>query len=139
MGQQQLLLIILGVIVVGIAVVVGISMFKDNAISSNRDAVVNDLVYLGGRAQQYYRRPVALGGGQGSYAGILQIDKLSGPVGGTSWTNGNGTYTVTSQSQDQVVINGKGRENAGPGVAVEVNCYVGVAGNPDSLWTVVVQ
>jgi hypothetical protein len=39
MGQQQLLLIILGVIVVGIAVAVGITMFKDNAVSANRDAV----------------------------------------------------------------------------------------------------
>ena len=51
MGQQQLLLIILGVVVVGIAVVVGITMFQDNAISANRDAVTNDLVSLGARAQ----------------------------------------------------------------------------------------
>ena len=43
MGQQQLLLIILGVIVVGIAVAVGITMFSDSAISANRDAVTNDL------------------------------------------------------------------------------------------------
>ena len=46
MGQQQLLLIILGVIIVGIAVAVGITMFQDNAISANRDAVTNDLVQL---------------------------------------------------------------------------------------------
>ena len=64
MGQQQLLLIILGVIVVGIAVAVGITMFQDNAISANRDAVTNDLVNLAARAQQYYRRPTALGGAQ---------------------------------------------------------------------------
>ena len=31
MGQQQLLLIVLGVIVVGIAVVVGINLFNANA------------------------------------------------------------------------------------------------------------
>jgi len=68
MGQQQLLLIILGVIVVGIAVAVGITMFQDNAVSANRDAVTNDLVNLAARAQQFYRRPTALGGGQGSFA-----------------------------------------------------------------------
>ncbi len=70
MGQQQLLLIILGVIVVGIAVVVGITMFQDNAISANRDAVTNDLVSLGARAQQYYRRPTPVGGGGVSFVGL---------------------------------------------------------------------
>ena len=41
MGQQQLLLIVLGVIVVGIAVVVGINLFNANSISSDRDGVVS--------------------------------------------------------------------------------------------------
>jgi Tfp pilus assembly protein PilE len=70
MGQQQLLLIILGVIVVGIAVAVGITMFQDNAVSANRDAVVNDLVNLAARAQQFYRRPTSLGGGQNTFNGL---------------------------------------------------------------------
>ena len=65
MGQQQLLLIILGVIVVGIAVAVGITMFSDSSINANRDALASDLVNMASRAQQYYRRPTALGGGQG--------------------------------------------------------------------------
>jgi hypothetical protein len=69
MGQQQLLLIILGVIVVGIAVAVGITMFSDSAINANRDAMVNDLVNLASRAQQFYRRPSSLGGGGNSFAG----------------------------------------------------------------------
>ncbi len=72
MGQQQLLLIILGVIVVGIAVVVGITMFQDNAISANRDAVTNDLVNLGARAQQFYRRPLTRWG----------LEQLHGPDDG---------------------------------------------------------
>jgi len=37
MGQQQLLLIAYGVIVVGIAVVVGITLFSTLAAESNRD------------------------------------------------------------------------------------------------------
>ena len=47
MGQQQLLLIVLGVIIVGIAVVVGINLFNANATNANRDAVVSDLNNLG--------------------------------------------------------------------------------------------
>jgi len=43
MGQQQLLLIVLGVIIVGIAVVVGINLFNANATNANRDGVISDL------------------------------------------------------------------------------------------------
>jgi hypothetical protein len=113
MGQQQLLLIILGVIVVGIAVAVGITMFQDNAVSANRDAVVNDLVNLSARAQQFYRRPQSLGGGQNSFLGLNTngISKLVNvPSGSTSWVNANGTYTVVSASDSNVVLQGLGNE-----------------------------
>jgi Tfp pilus assembly protein PilE len=114
MGQQQLLLIILGVIVVGIAVAVGITMFQDNAVSANRDAVVNDLVNLAARAQQFYRRPTSLGGGQNSFAllsGATSICKLVNvPTTSTSWQNANGTYAIQSAVDSMVVIQGTGNE-----------------------------
>jgi Tfp pilus assembly protein PilE len=106
MGQQQLLLIILGVIVVGIAVAVGITMFQDNAVSANRDAVVNDLVNLAARAQQFYRRPTSLGGGQNSFAGLSTngISKLVNvPTGAGSWQNANGTYRIDGTPTDSLV------------------------------------
>ena len=134
MGQQQLLLIILGVIVVGIAVIVGISMFQDNAISANRDAVTNDLVNLGARAQQYYRRPVALGGGGNVFTGCT-IDKLAGPIGGTSWINPNGVYTVIgTATATEVNLQGLGTEKSG-GNLVQVTCRI----TADSLVTTVVN
>lgn len=71
MGQQQLLLIVLGVIIVGIAVVVGINVFTASAASSNRDAVIADLTTIGSMAQGYYRKPGALGGGCNSFDGSL--------------------------------------------------------------------
>ena len=57
MGQQQLLLIVLGVIVVGIAVVVGINLFNANAESSTQDSIVSQCTNLGAMAQQYYKKP----------------------------------------------------------------------------------
>jgi hypothetical protein len=110
MGQQQLLLIILGVIVVGIAVAVGITMFTDNAISANRDAVTNDLVNLAARAQQFYRRPTALGGGGNNFTGLTAdaagLRKLTNRE-----TNANGTYSITSAgTATSVVLQGVGTE-----------------------------
>jgi Tfp pilus assembly protein PilE len=88
MGQQQLLLIVLGVIIVGIAIAVGISMFKSNAQSSNRDAIVNDLNNLAAQAQQYYRKPTSMGGGAQAFNGFGLASADTG--------NGNGSYFLTS-------------------------------------------
>ena len=70
MGQQQLLLIVLGVIIVGIAVVVGINLFNANAEESTKDTMVSEGTNLGAMAQQYFKKPVALGGGGNSFAGF---------------------------------------------------------------------
>jgi hypothetical protein len=134
MGQQQLLLIILGVIVVGIAVVVGITMFQDNAVSANRDAVTNDLVNLGARAQQFYRRPTSLGGGQNSFTLLgSDMSKLVNGATAASWINPNGTYTLTGGDQE-ITLTGTGTEKVS-GNLVQVTCLV----KPDSLSTTVVH
>jgi Tfp pilus assembly protein PilE len=88
MGQQQLLLIVLGVIIVGIAIAVGISMFKSNAQSSNRDQVINDLNNLAAKAQQYYRKPTAMAGGGQSFGGFS--------MAAVDTSNANGRYWVTA-------------------------------------------
>jgi len=124
MGQQQLLLIILGVIVVGIAVAVGITMFQDNAVSANRDAVTNDLVNLASRAQQFYRRPTALGGGGNSFVGITAdaagLAKLT-----SKSKNANGTYSVsTPGTSTSVVLAGTGTEKGTNGSAISVTMSV---------------
>jgi Tfp pilus assembly protein PilE len=137
MGQQQLLLIILGVIVVGIAVAVGITMFQDNAVSANRDAVANDLINLASKAQQYYRRPTALGGGQGQFIGIT-MKNLVNTTSTTAWSNPNGSYTIgtpTAGAQGYVDVTGTGTENGNDG-ATPVEVHVRVWAGRDSVWVV---
>ena len=90
MGQQQLLLIVLGVIIVGIAIAVGISMFKSNAQSSNRDQVINDLNNLAAKAQQYYRKPISMAGGGQSFANF----GVNAGLSTTDTSNANGHYAV---------------------------------------------
>ena len=87
MGQQQLLLIILGVIIVGIAIAVGLSLFTAQSIQSNRDAIINDLNNLAAQAYQYRIRPTSMGGGQGDYSSFVIPTKMK--------TNENATYSAT--------------------------------------------
>ena len=101
MGQQQLLLIVLGVIVVAIAIVVGFNMFNSNAISSNRDSVVSDLNNLGTMAQQYWRRPSAMGGGDRTFTGWTIPTHTD--------TTPNGTYVATVAAQTITLV-GTGTE-----------------------------
>ena len=107
MGQQQLLLIILGVIVVGIAVAVGITMFSDNAISANRDAVTNDLVNLASRAQQYYRRPASMGGGEGASKSGGGRQHPSSPWG--QYAKGLNTRKKRNLSDKYIIRSRKGK------------------------------
>ena len=71
MGQQQLLLIVLGVIIVGIAVVVGINVFTASSLQANNNAIISDLQTIGSMAQQFYRKPTAMGGGGNTFTGFV--------------------------------------------------------------------
>ena len=95
MGQQQLLLIVLGVIIVGIAIAVGISMFKSNAQSSNRDQVINDMNNLAAKAQQFYRKPTAMAGGGQSF-GAVSASIPGFTLAPVDTGNANGSYYVTN-------------------------------------------
>lgn len=88
MGQQQLLIIIAGIVIVGGAVVSGISFFYMNAASANRDAIAIDLNNLATIAWKYKKTPSSLGGGNNSFTGF------SIPVGLVN--NANGTYSIFS-------------------------------------------
>jgi hypothetical protein len=97
MGQQQLLLIILGVIIVGIAIAVGLQLFQAGSVGANQDAMQNDMMNIAAHAQQHFVRPASMGGGNGSFDG----SNTDGDVVGQEYLlpvrleeTGNGTYTV---------------------------------------------
>ena len=77
MGQQQLLLIVLGVIIVGIAVVVGINLFNANAEESAIDTTVSEATNIAAMGLQYYNKPEALGGGGNDFTGFDLIVPVS--------------------------------------------------------------
>lgn len=94
MGQQQLLLIVLGVIIVGIAVVVGINLFNANAESSAKDTVVSGATNIGALAQQYFKKPTSMGGGGNSFVGFTIPSKLAADsVAAVTYSAGTPTAT----------------------------------------------
>lgn len=104
MGQQQLLLIILGVIIVGIAIAVGISQFSANSTQANKDGVTSSLVNLAANAYQFRIRPSTMGGGSNSYVGYTIPTKMA--------SDDNGAYTLNgSPTSVQIQLNGTSSVN----------------------------
>lgn len=105
MGQQQLLLIILGVIIVGIAIAVGLSLFAANSVQANKDAMINDINNLAANAYQFKIRPASMAGGGGSYVGYDIPFKMS--------SNDNATYVASAQSDVNCTFTGTTHVNTG--------------------------
>ena len=125
MGQQQLLLIVLGIIIVGIAIFVGIGLFRASAIDAKRNNVTNDLINLASLAQQYYMRPAAIGGGSRSFTGWTIPSELV--------VNANGHFTAVV-SPNNVLITGVGNEVVTNNDSVTVKILV----EPTSFTTTIV-
>lgn len=86
MGQQQLLLLTLTLVIVGLATVTGIDAFYENRRKAEADTLVFNLVRLAGVAQAWKIQPAILGGGASAegFAGITQgFDRLGWPT--TQW------------------------------------------------------
>lgn len=64
MGQQQLLLLVLGIVLVGLAVAVGISAFRENDRKAALDIDTARTAQYAGLAVAWRATPQAMGGGQ---------------------------------------------------------------------------
>ena len=71
MGLQQIIMIVLGVILVGIAVTVGIVFFNRQAMISHRQSLIQEMNTIMTDAIAYSKMPHSLGGGAGSMWGYM--------------------------------------------------------------------
>jgi hypothetical protein len=83
------------IIIIGIAIAVGLSMFTAQSVGANRDAIIADLTNLAANAYQYRIRPEVMGGGGGSYAGYSIPYSLQ--------SNENGTYEVVGRATSRSI------------------------------------
>lgn len=73
MGQQQLILLALSTVIVGLAIVVGIRAFSENSVKSNSDAMIQDAVRIANDLQAWKQKPAPFGG-QASSDGVTATD-----------------------------------------------------------------
>lgn len=104
MGQQQLLLLIAGVIIVGIAIVVGVQMFSAQSTESNKDGLTSGIMAINANVYEYKIRPRTLGGGLPSYLNYAIPIRLQ--------SDENGAYSITSITASQVQLRAVSSMNA---------------------------
>jgi len=119
MGQHQLLLLLLGVIVIGLGLAIGIAMYGDSAVAANRDALLTDLNGLAVRAQQYYRKPERVGGGGHSFSGLTDSHLAARMI------NAIGSYSIETVAEDFAILKGVGMEKDenGERIVMKVTVY----------------
>jgi len=149
MGTQQILLIVLSSFVVGIAVIIGITMFHNQARNSNRQALVSDLKNFSANAIAFYKTPANVGGGGNGSPGFVEgnnpsttlisylgfVEEGSGEIS-YKHTNDVGTYSITSQGAHTLTINGVGKEKVGAGNNIEVNLSIDMQEDPGQQITI---
>ncbi len=131
MGTQQILMLALVMIVVGIAVSIGITMFHNQAYNSNRDALISELVTYRPAVVRYWKVSRLLGGADGNIANVTQ-ERVANYIGFTdslySISSDNGEFRVTGVAGRIVTIKGLGVETKGgkhPFVTATINIVTG--------------
>lgn len=118
MGQSQLLLVVLGMMLVGVAIYVGVSMFSANAVETTRNAIILDLGNFAARANAYYWKLAVQGGGGKSFAGITMSQVY--PMN----ENANARYFIENVENDQCTITGVGKVVTTNGDSIRVRIRV---------------
>lgn len=119
MGQQQILLIVLGLVVIAIAVAVGMSLFRAHAINSKRDILINETIDMAAQAIGYYKRTREFGGGGKSFIGWQIPPEVQNTV--------NGSYIIEQIDNQQLTILATGTEVVTGNDSIQVRTTV----NPD--------
>ena len=127
MGQQQLLLIVLALIIVGIAIAISVQLFRSNAIEDKRDILIEETSSLAALAIQYYKKPREMGGGGKSFLGWTIPSSMVQTY--------NGNFMTASITPAQVIITGTGSEIVTGTDSIKVETYV----SGDEYHTIIIR
>ena len=96
MGQQQLLLVCLSVIIIGTAIYAGFRVAEMQNQNQARDQLISHINVLNTQLQVYLQKPKSLNGGGGSAVGFkLPKSLLKTPAGTFTYTRSGQKVTFT--------------------------------------------
>jgi type II secretory pathway pseudopilin PulG len=106
MGQQQLLLLVLGIVIVGIAVVAGIQAFSEGRLKAQRDAAVSDAMRIISDTQAWMLKPAAFGGPstQNNDVSWQAIGFPTSSLTDGNYTTTNGCFTLDGSATGGVTL-----------------------------------
>ncbi|MEM9997301.1 MAG: hypothetical protein AAF809_06335 [Bacteroidota bacterium] len=103
MGQQQLLLLVLGIVIVGLAVASGIQAFQENRFRTEQDMMSEMATRVFGDIAAWKKKPVSMGGGQEA-SGLNGLTLMQLGYEETSLLQ-HGQYAVRHPGIDYMTIN----------------------------------
>ncbi|MEM6785313.1 MAG: hypothetical protein AAF624_16450 [Bacteroidota bacterium] len=106
MGQQQLLLLVLGIVIVGLAVVTGIETFDDGYRKARQDNAIVAAMQYSSAIQAWIDKPTALGGGGGSM-GSFALENLGFQADGSCSFSGRQYVRLSDGSQLSIGSDGQ--------------------------------
>lgn len=112
MGQQQLLIVILVMILIGIATIVAINTFDNSRVQTNHEAVRQIMIDASGHAQAYYRQSPLMGGGGGSFQTVTLEDIQ------VQADHEHGTFSITDTGTDSFTLSANPAAGEGPIVSI---------------------
>ncbi|MEM8559152.1 MAG: hypothetical protein AAGG50_15130 [Bacteroidota bacterium] len=98
MGQQQLLLLVLSIVLVGLAVANGIQAFEENNRKNRRDVATTAAIDYVSNMLSWREKPVALGGGGGTWDNF-SLEQIGYEADGTCRLNNRPYITLPDNSQ----------------------------------------
>ena len=133
MGQQQLILLVLATVIVGLAIVVGIAAFTQGGDNANADAMLQDAVTMANEIQSWAQTPTPFGGpaeGENFTDATFAVLGRSAEEGDdpngldAEHSNLNGTYDIIDRSGEgeaaELTIRGRSFEDNGETVRNEI-------------------
>jgi hypothetical protein len=108
MKRKQLLLILINLVLVSGIIIIVLSISHSKAVDKSHNDLKNDLSYYATKAQEFYWRPSALGGGNRNFSGITlsRLSMVSSNAAGRF-------FIVGTPTKDEIVIGGIGTITAG--------------------------
>ena len=121
MGQQQLLLLVLSIVIVGTAIVVGINAYTENSVRTNWDSLLQEGLRIANDAQSWQQKPELFGGSpdaqkaSGTPFNGIDFNKLgynTDAIGtaGDCYISLNGTFEI-EPSSDSLYVRGYNAAN----------------------------